>query len=246
MLYNAINWAFNPQAATDQDFTIGTSIVSAFLCPSDGNIPVGTVTYNGLTRNWGYTSYPNNVGTIYTNNGGHYDGPAYMLGSATYGPTVTFANITDGLSNTAMWSEWVRGQNLGTPQAGLNLIYAMPMALSTTYVLPITYLNSCKSATIANTPLYDSKGRTWPNHNCDQGGGYSHIMTPNLKACDLASNGGGAAQGTFVGASSYHPGGVNVAFMDGSVHFIKSSVATQSWWALATMAGGEVLSADSY
>jgi hypothetical protein len=39
---------------------------------------------------------------------------------------------------------------------------------------------------------------------------------------------------------------VNVAFMDGSVHFIKNSVSQQIWWAIATMAGGEVVSASSY
>jgi prepilin-type processing-associated H-X9-DG protein len=51
---------------------------------------------------------------------------------------------------------------------------------------------------------------------------------------------------TIVGASSLHPGGVNVAFIDGSVRFIKSTVSPQTWWALSTKAGGEVISSDSY
>ena len=34
--------------------------------------------------------------------------------------------------------------------------------------------------------------------------------------------------------------------MDGSVRFIKSTVNLQTWWALATMSGGEVISADQY
>jgi hypothetical protein len=34
--------------------------------------------------------------------------------------------------------------------------------------------------------------------------------------------------------------------LDGSVRFIKDSVAQQTWWALATMAGGEVIDASSY
>jgi prepilin-type processing-associated H-X9-DG protein len=49
-----------------------------------------------------------------------------------------------------------------------------------------------------------------------------------------------------VAASSYHPGGVNTLFMDGSVHFVKTSVNFMSWYALATPAGGEVISSDSY
>ena len=32
--------------------------------------------------------------------------------------------------------------------------------------------------------------------------------------------------------SSFHPGGVNVAFSDGSVKFIKDSINIQTWWAI--------------
>jgi prepilin-type processing-associated H-X9-DG protein len=49
-----------------------------------------------------------------------------------------------------------------------------------------------------------------------------------------------------IGASSFHPGGVNVLFLDGSVRFIKDTIAQTTWWALATKAGGEVISADTY
>jgi prepilin-type N-terminal cleavage/methylation domain-containing protein/prepilin-type processing-associated H-X9-DG protein len=47
-------------------------------------------------------------------------------------------------------------------------------------------------------------------------------------------------------ASSYHSGGVNTLFGDGSVHFIKNSVDPGTWRALGSVAGGEVLSGDSY
>ena len=46
-------------------------------------------------------------------------------------------------------------------------------------------------------------------------------------------------------ASSLHPGGVNVLFMDGSVRFIKSSVNPASWYAIATTNNGEVVSTDN-
>ena len=46
--------------------------------------------------------------------------------------------------------------------------------------------------------------------------------------------------------SSRHPGGVNLLLGDGSVRFIKDSIDRQVWRALGTIAGGEVLSADSY
>jgi prepilin-type processing-associated H-X9-DG protein len=55
----------------------------------------------------------------------------------------------------------------------------------------------------------------------------------------------GATQ-TMVAASSAHPGGINVLFMDGSVHFLKNSINYAPWYAIATVAGGEVVSSDAY
>jgi prepilin-type processing-associated H-X9-DG protein len=46
--------------------------------------------------------------------------------------------------------------------------------------------------------------------------------------------------------SSYHPGGVNVLFGDGSVRFMKESTALTVWRALSTRNGGEVVSNSDY
>jgi prepilin-type N-terminal cleavage/methylation domain-containing protein/prepilin-type processing-associated H-X9-DG protein len=45
---------------------------------------------------------------------------------------------------------------------------------------------------------------------------------------------------------SYHPGGVNVLLMDGSVRFVKNAINPVTWRALGTRALGEVISADAY
>ena len=37
-----------------------------------------------------------------------------------------------------------------------------------------------------------------------------------------------------------------MGFLDGSVRFVKDSVSYQTWGAIATMAGGEIVSANSY
>ena len=45
---------------------------------------------------------------------------------------------------------------------------------------------------------------------------------------------------------SFHPGGANALFVDGSVHFIKDVASVQLIAALVTRAGGEIISADQY
>jgi prepilin-type N-terminal cleavage/methylation domain-containing protein/prepilin-type processing-associated H-X9-DG protein len=45
---------------------------------------------------------------------------------------------------------------------------------------------------------------------------------------------------------SRHPGGVNVLFADGSVHFIKQSISPSVWRALATRSGQEAVDANQY
>ncbi len=58
-------------------------------------------------------------------------------------------------------------------------------------------------------------------------------------------NDGGPTFGAIT-ARSYHSGGVNTLFVDGSVHFIKDSINNYMWQALGSVNGGEVVSANSY
>ncbi len=70
-------------------------------------------------------------------------------------------------------------------------------------------------------------------------------MIPCHNLTDAGSNTCDISRGS-APATSNHPGGVNVGFCDGSVKFIKDSINLQTWWALGTRNGGEVVSADSY
>jgi prepilin-type N-terminal cleavage/methylation domain-containing protein/prepilin-type processing-associated H-X9-DG protein len=48
------------------------------------------------------------------------------------------------------------------------------------------------------------------------------------------------------GFQSQHPGGGNFLFMDGSVRFLKASIALPTFWGLCTRNNGEIISGDSY
>ena len=83
---------------------------------------------------------------------------------------------------------------------------------------------------------------------------YNHFGTPNQINCtntgptDLR-HAWASYYVTPLGSAppgSNHPGGVNVAFADGSVHFIKNTVAPNTWWALGSRNLGEVISSDQY
>src|SRR5262249_26151942 len=158
---------------------------------------------------------------------------------------------TDGISNTAIWSEFVRGQyKVATP--GLHQVYVVPQAhglaiplvtLAASCQASVTYYNATVGG--STTAAWDQKGDDWMHNNCAQGGCYSHTNTPNKKACNFSDETSGHTYYTVVGPSSNHPGGVNVCFLDGSVRFVKESISQATWWAIATKAGGEVVSADS-
>ena len=231
-LFNALNMSFT--YATVQNTTVSRSKVNGFLCPSDPNVPDPT---------WGNSDYPNNLGIMQIGGAnGLIDGPADRLAAASDGPTVTFATIQDGLSNTAIFSEWVMGKNLGSASNGPEVIYTAPVAQPTTYNAT-TFNATAVSCQTSTTYFDDRKGVQWLNQLAGRGGGYTHLMTPNKRGCVFSD--GLHTDHTLVGASSFHSGGVNVLFLDGSAKFVKNSVSSTAWWAIATKAGNEVISADS-
>ncbi|MHC5543180.1 H-X9-DG-CTERM domain-containing protein, partial [Singulisphaera rosea] len=86
---------------------------------------------------------------------------------------------------------------------------------------------------------------------------YNHFGTPNQMNCTNPGEPAGIDSnsvwaGYYVAPlgsappNSNHPGGINEAYADGSVKFIKDTVNPQAWWALGSRNGSEVVSADSY
>jgi prepilin-type N-terminal cleavage/methylation domain-containing protein/prepilin-type processing-associated H-X9-DG protein len=237
--FNAYNLSLSTRDATN--WTVNVTQFAAFVCPSDGNQPSGTSTLNGVTATVGSHNYPNNLGTWTGFNGGSFDGPAHQLGT-NRGGIVTLAMITDGTSNTIILSEFVRGTGSTASPLGKYGIYRGTLSAATPPSYTIDALAAdCQKATV----LVDArKGTEWMQQNTSRGGGYSHVMTPNKQAC-YWSDASASKYQTIIGASSNHPGGVNAAFLDGTVRFVKDSVSPQTWRAVATFGKGEVISADS-
>jgi prepilin-type N-terminal cleavage/methylation domain-containing protein/prepilin-type processing-associated H-X9-DG protein len=257
-LYNSLNMSFAFNVA--YNWTATTASINSFLCPSDGNNPGSTAaTAFAGTINYGQNNYGNNIGVSRSLAGGNFDGPAWALGasagaSTQDGPVVTLAAIIDGTSNTAIFSEWVKGK--GTTQNGTNMVYTAITTWSTTTPSPAyrgtlgTTLTYYAATCTSRTPTtFTQKGSWWSSDVVGAGGGYTHMMPPNGMAClfsgDTQGNPPPMTDRGMIGASSYHPGGVNVGFLDGSVKFMKDSTNLQTWGSIATMMGGEVLDASS-
>jgi prepilin-type N-terminal cleavage/methylation domain-containing protein/prepilin-type processing-associated H-X9-DG protein len=227
--------------------------INSFLCPSDG-APGGSGQYvvGGQSKVVGTCNYPSNIGLNRRITGNIPDsswklsGPNYVAGwdGAVNTPT-NLASFQDGTSNTAIFSEWIKGPAALPGKNGLGMIYYFPGRVnSNAFNTDYQFLQSCASAAVVDAnQAWGWKGEWW-----GFGGTmiYSHTITPNRVACqynDQNTDWRGTITG--VNASSNHPGGVNTLFMDGSVRFVKSTVSYQTWYAIATPFNGEVVSADS-
>jgi prepilin-type processing-associated H-X9-DG protein len=254
--------------------------IQSFLCPSDtamANLTYFVFVQGGPQHPVGRHSYPYNAGlNPWTAAGvGTINGPAYFpnwnyntkvnTSLALYGGIaavnpVTVASFVDGTSNTAIFSEWIRGDGIPPPGSlnGLGQVYWFaPAVASTAYAGQVGpgglradffYAQACyNTPQIGINQNWTWKGDWWAS---GQSATYTHTQLPNRTSCYYSDYGTMgqplAALLNVLAASSRHPGGVNVAFADGSVRFIKSSVSPQAWYAIATVAGNEVVSSDAY
>src|SRR3954470_24548104 len=161
-----------------------------------------------------------------------------VRGNLILGPPVSLAGLTDGSSNTVAASEQLLG-------------IAGPYSQTTPG--PIPSPPSRAMARMAAGPLTDAgcaaapsgwllnKGAGWWDGNY-LNTLYNHHETPNSARYDCITyhNPGWKA------ARSHHPGGVNVLFCDGHAAFVRDGVAPPTWRAIATRAGGEVVSSDAF
>jgi prepilin-type N-terminal cleavage/methylation domain-containing protein/prepilin-type processing-associated H-X9-DG protein len=104
---------------------------------------------------------------------------------------------------------------------------------------PDWYLRRGKQPASTSNPTDVYWWDAWSSYSHFQYQGYANDGKSTGWACSVNCNNG---QGIY----SFHPGGANVGFCDGSVRFLKESVQVTIVFALATRDGGELVSADAY
>jgi prepilin-type N-terminal cleavage/methylation domain-containing protein/prepilin-type processing-associated H-X9-DG protein len=260
-LYNSCNFDLEPQWANGTSYntndwdpaniTVRATSVASFLCPSDNKPGNLNNAGNGPDASR-QSNYPNNIGNNRRFNGWVPDGPAYFPGwDDRIRNPVTLASITDGTNNTAIFSEWIKGDGVDPASArdGLGMVYSGGNVNTGNNLGNINgeFLNAQRCQQQSLVRFFSWKGERWNAQDDGRGGFYSHSQLPNRRSCIYDDQGGvnNDRFETMIAAGSNHPGGVNVLFMDGSVRFIKSTISYQAWHAIGSKDGGEVISSDS-
>ena len=163
---------------------------------------------------------------------GQHNGMAsYVGGGGNSDPPVPIAKVIDGTSNTVMYSEFVIDGS-GTP---VNQQVHTWVSGST----PAQARQSCLNTT-GLSGRQGQRGSSWAWSFMGVGSVYTHVMLPNDQPCHLW-RGSDWLGDNMMSASSQHEGGVHVLLADGSVRFITENIDYNTWLALGTRNGNEVL-----
>lgn len=226
-LYNHINFHVEfSRGDLDSQFanrTAAACVIEVFLCPSDPREIPGPP---------GDTNYRANLGSIgklpFVAAAGGLDGPFSFLSVRRN------ADIQDGLSQTAAFSEKLRGDGSSAMITLETDIFLLP---TSTPMSNSQYLKVC-GALGKPLPPHDSRhGFTWLLSDTISTL-YNHAIGPNSRIPDCGTDGFVPTPGLFP-ARSWHVGGVNLLTADGAVRFVSESIDLTTWRALGTRAGAE-------
>jgi prepilin-type N-terminal cleavage/methylation domain-containing protein len=244
------------------EFVISTNIPT-YQCPSDPGHTVG-VNSNSYRANMGV-----NVcgGTDFGDGAGAFNAIATPRCQAAMtlpgggggmfhdNGGVTIGDVTDGTSNTVMYSERIVGDDQGSiinnPQQ-----YFHPSGIdkNDTDNTIANILAKCQAAVLLPSEFDDAgEWRTemgytagtdpawmFGTYLCSH---YNHVLPPNpeLPDCGVGSIPDSPHEVAIVSARSYHPGSVFTAMADGSVRSFADGVSTVLWQGVGTRSGGEIL-----
>ncbi len=253
---NSLYQDFSATSTLGEDQTIGNSTtpimstrIATYVCPSEANDMLKVTASTGLPNGY-LTNYGVNQGTwfIWDANSQLIPGGAFYTNSS-----LKTRNFTDGLSKTLLAAEvkgWTAGMSGGTPTG-------TPTSPPPSTVSAVMSFGGTTTATsVITTKTVHTE---WGDGKCKQTG-FTTTFTPNTLVSFTLSDGsigdmdyvnqneGAVAAGSAtpysyaaVTARSYHPGGVNVTLMDGSVRMINDDVYLGVWQSLSTRAGGEIV-----
>ena len=250
-LFNACN--FNLPNETPQNDTAMRMSIAAYLCPSDPKNQLVFIDGDQPRTN---------------TNDAFNRGDWYVWGGSASAPqpnspfraniVVSIAAVNDGLSNTLFTAEVKTHTPYLLNCSGLRFAPQGPQPMPGPNDNPATIGQyfSCSGGIAELRP--DSGHSEWEDGNTSQSG-FTTAWPPNkvtpgqyggtsVSDTDLIAireeNGGPTFAA--ITSRSYHPGGVNALMGDGSVRFVKDTISGQTWRALGTVAGGEVVSSDSF
>lgn len=195
--------------------------IPTYLCPSDPQSQVPPP-YRG-------NNYHGNEGSLLQRaestgaNGTFYNNSSVRL-----------ADVTDGLSNTAAFSERLKGDWSNAIVTARSDIFRPNVNVTT----PDEGMQACRAMDINNLANQSQSlsGAPWlagvPNNFV----GYQHVAPPGDRACVFPP---AAASLT---ANSLHPGGVNLVRCDGSVDFAVKTIDLKVWRAIGSRNGNEPFS----
>ncbi len=269
-IFNSVNFNYEYNNSGLGNVTAFCTQINSFICPSANRQPIGkdgaagsdsdttlAAAFGGYgVGDYGPTVYTDISPTLSTAGSGatvvtpYRDKNFRVNGLLNQGKT-TIAQITDGTSNTIAFAE----------DAGRDPRFQSPYARGSANAPSGPYTTG--AGTIVQTGVYSPADnglplRFWRWSEADNAFGvsgqinnqYPYYYCTAWATASCTDPNGLAVAGNNARSNdeiySFHPGGANCLFGDGSVKFLKATTSLLTLRALVTPSGGEVLSSDSY